>query len=400
MFGTPKGVFERCDANSAKREFPSPSLVLAIAAAREALPKYESFAERQLELASRLGALILTLTDDRYPEFLHRQVRYAPPILHCKGNLSLVRPKSVAIVGTRAPTEEARKRAEVLATKLSEMGHTVVAGMAKGIDTAAHRGALKAGGNTIGVLGCGLDRIYPPENAVLYRLMGDQALLVSEFPFGAAPTPENLRKRNKLIVALSEAVIVAECPINSGALIAARAALEQRHPLFVFSWSDWSKENRGGTKRLLEANLARPLSEDGIPALFGQEAVPPFAGSVERIWEATFPPVRQTKGASKKRKPTREPSKKATPHGPRPEGRSVSSEAVAGAPQSDQARPVTIFRPGDRVRHAAHGAGKVIEVTTDAEGVTVKVLFSKQGLTLTLPESQAREHLHTVSRLR
>lgn len=314
IYGTPKGVFEGCDADSTERESISPSLARAITATREKLPEYKLLAQKQLELASKLDALILTLADSRYPEFLRRQVKYAPPILYCRGNLSLVRPQSVAIVGTRAPTEEARKRAEALSAKLSKMGHTVVAGMAKGIDTAAHRGALDEGGNTIGVLGCGLDRIYPPENAVLYRLMADQALLVSEFPFGIAPTPENLRKRNKLIVALSEVVVVAECPANSGTLIAARAALEQRRPLFVFSWSDWSPENRRGTKRLLETNLAKPFSEEDIPTLFEQEAIPTLTEPVKRVWEAVFPPLRRNKGVPKKRKKTaRKSSKKAVP---------------------------------------------------------------------------------------
>jgi DNA processing protein len=381
IYGTPKGVFEGCDVHSTKNESASASLARAITATRGKLPKYKSLAQKQLELASKLDALILTLADSRYPEFLRRQVKCAPPILHCKGNLSLVRPQSVAIVGTRAPTEEARKRAEALGVKLSKMGHTVVAGMAKGIDTAAHRGSLDGGGNTIGVLGCGLDRTYPPENAVLYGLMADQALLVSEFPFGAAPTPENLRKRNKLIVALSEVVVVAECPANSGALIAARAALEQRRPLFVFSWSDWSQENRSGTKRLLEANLAKPFGEDGIPTLFEQGAIPTLTESVERVWEAVFPPLRQNKGASKKKRPDRKPSKKA----------------IA---QSGQAQFATSFKTGDRVQHPVHGGGKVVEVTINAQDVTIKVLFPGRALTLTMPESQARKQLRTVSQLR
>ena len=158
------------------------------------------------------------------PELLRRQHKQAPPLINIQGDLALIRPRAVAVVGTRSPSSEAADRVRTLSARLVDGGSPVVAGMAKGIDAAAHQAALDSGGMTIGVLGCGLDRVYPPENAALFVETRQHGLLISQFPFGYSPSPANLRQRNKLIVALSETVIIAESAIKGGAMIAARAS--------------------------------------------------------------------------------------------------------------------------------------------------------------------------------
>ncbi len=176
------------------------------------------------QLLVRMGGWLLTLWDDNYPEPL-RHLSDPPAILYGCGHWP--EGPALAIVGTRRPTEFGRRFTEHLAAELAADGLVVVSGLARGIDTAAHRGALNVGGRTLAVLGCGIDRIYPPENKRLYDQILEQGTLISEYPPGSAPLPGHFPGRNRIISGLSMGTLVIEAARDSGSLITAEFALEQ-----------------------------------------------------------------------------------------------------------------------------------------------------------------------------
>ena len=301
-FGDPESVFQADRDEIAQAvKLPSRALV-SLEDSKERLSHFKGVAERQARLASAMEARILTIHDPTYPEFLRQQRKNAPPLIHVQGDLDLIRPRSVAIVGTRSPSPEAVTRVRDFASRLCESGSSIVAGMAKGIDTAAHAGALDLSGMTIGVLGCGLDRVYPPENAPLYVETRRRGLLISQFPFGSAPSPGNLRQRNKLIVALSEAVVIAESDVRGGAMIAARATVEQGRNLFALRWPQMDVPSRAGTKRLLESNLARAADEPGADSLFDTSIFRGAGTTPSNAWAAAFPELRKSRSSNGSRR--------------------------------------------------------------------------------------------------
>ena len=269
----------------------------ALEKSKQELSRFEEIASRQLKTANAMGARILTLHHADYPDFLKSQHKQAPPLLHIQGDLNLIQPRCVAIVGTRSPSSEAMNAAQKVSRNLCDNGNPIVAGMARGIDTAAHKGALESQGKTIGVLGSGLNHIYPPENAPLYAETRQRGLLVSQFPFGAPPNPANLRQRNKLIVALVEAVIIAESDVNGGAMIAARSALEQGRNLFAMRWEDMEPPARAGTKILLQAKFATPVDESTTEISFDQGLFPGSGGTISKAWQAIFPSTRNRRSS-------------------------------------------------------------------------------------------------------
>ena len=287
--GTARNVYEASQADLKQLVKLPARTWSSLEKSKDSLPAYETFAERQIRMARAIGARIVTLQDPDYPEFLRNQHKQAPPLIHVQGNLELVRPRSVAVVGTRSPSQEALQRAGRFSHKMSQNGHSIVAGMARGVDTVAHKSALEGCGSTIGVLGCGLDRVYPPENAPLFVETRQRGLLLSQFPFGAAPSPDNLRQRNKLIVALAEAVVIAESDVKGGAMISARAAVDQGRNLLAFRWPQMEMPSRAGTGRLLEKRLARSVVEGDDPTIFAspiyrESDIPPA-----KLWKEAFP---------------------------------------------------------------------------------------------------------------
>ena len=287
-FDSPQAIYEATKTELEQSITLPARTWTALEKSRESLPRFASIAERQRKTADAMGARILTLQSPDYPEFLRCIPKQAPPVIHVQGDLGLVRPRSVAVVGTRSPSDEAVERVRTLSSNLCQNGFPVVAGMARGIDTAAHRGALESNGMTIGVLGSGLDRIYPPENASLYVETRQRGLLISQFPFGSAPSPANLRQRNKLIVALAEAVVIAESDVQGGAMIAARSALEQGRNLFALKWPDMEISSRAGTHRLLETNLARPVDQEDTDSLFNAPLFRGAGTTAAKAWAAAF----------------------------------------------------------------------------------------------------------------
>ncbi len=182
-------------------------------------------AASELELAQKLGVWIISLDDERYPPVL-KQIYDPPPVLYIKGNLTRQDNLCISIVGSRRCSLYGQEQSSRFAHFLSSAGFTICSGMARGIDTAAHQGALSAGGRTIAVQGCGLANIFPPENKKLFELIAESGACISELPLRYEPFSENFPPRNRIIAGLSLGTIVVEAGLNSGALITARAALE------------------------------------------------------------------------------------------------------------------------------------------------------------------------------
>jgi len=188
--------------------------------------------EQEFALAGQTGVQILTVESDGYPKNL-KFIPDPPIVLYCKGAFVPDDILSLAIVGSRSASLYGLEHAEQFAANLAGCCCTVVSGMARGIDTCAHKGALRAGGRTIAVIGSGLDNIYPPENRDLAEQIASRGAIVSEFPLAAAPLKQNFPRRNRLISGLSLGVLVVEACRNSGALITAAFALEQGRTVFA-----------------------------------------------------------------------------------------------------------------------------------------------------------------------
>ena len=181
--------------------------------------------DRELSLADKAGVCLINAADKRYPAAL-RAIYDPPPVLYTKGAFHRSDGLAVAIVGSRRCSTYGSEQAGRFAHALASAGFTIVSGMACGIDTAAHRGALTAGARTIAVQGCGLEKIFPPENEKLFANICDNGACISELPLDFEPRPENFPARNRIIAGLSMGVIVVEASGRSGALITAQAALD------------------------------------------------------------------------------------------------------------------------------------------------------------------------------
>lgn len=204
------------------------------ALAAEAVLKFpqDEFLKKEYALIAKYGAAIITAQDEDYPARL-KEISDYPVVLYVHGNLKAANEPAVAIVGSRLASFYGTTTAKELAVGLAESGITVVSGLARGIDTSAHQGALKANGVTFGVLGCGLAQNYPPENEELREQIMEQGAVISEFPMMMEPLSWNFPQRNRIISGLSLGVIVVEAALKSGALITSRFALEQGREVFA-----------------------------------------------------------------------------------------------------------------------------------------------------------------------
>ncbi len=219
--------------------------------------------EAELETLARHGVRALVQADPDYPELL-REIYLPPIVLYVRGALVPEDAWAVAIVGTRKATAYGYQVTEQLARGLASSSVTVISGLARGIDTAAHKTALAVGGGrTIAVLGCGLDMIYPPENAKLAANICEHGALISEFPLGTQPEPTNFPIRNRVISWLSLGVVVVEAPKHSGALITTRFALEQNRQVFAVPGHIFSKASEG-TNALIQAGAKLVMSVEDI----------------------------------------------------------------------------------------------------------------------------------------
>ena len=187
--------------------------------------------DRELERMARANTDFITTRDDGYPRLL-REIPDPPIGLYRKGKFAFDRP-SIAIVGSRRTTLYGQSVAKKLGAELGQLGFCVVSGLARGIDTAAHEGALSVGGKTAAVLGCGIDIIYPPENLELYRRIEADGAILSEFPFGRRADRQSFPMRNRVVAGICEAVVVVESDVNGGSMITARFAGEQGRLIYA-----------------------------------------------------------------------------------------------------------------------------------------------------------------------
>ena len=209
------------------------------------------------------GFVVMTRQDRRYPTLL-REIYDPPAVLYYRGESDVLNGHCIAIVGSRKATEYGKAAAARLAGDLARAGTVVVSGMARGIDTHAHAGALRAEGKTVAVLGCGLDICYPPENVRLREKIVSQGIVLSEFPPGTKPKPHHFPMRNRIISGLSVATVVVEAAEKSGALITADCALEQGREVFAVPGSINSPASRG-CHRLIKEGAA--VAENGADIL-------------------------------------------------------------------------------------------------------------------------------------
>jgi DNA processing protein len=230
-------------------------------------------AEAESREARRLGIEIVGWDEDRYPRWLRRT--YMPPlVLWVKGSLLPDEGETcVAVVGSRAASPLGLAFARRLAEELTSAGLVVVSGLARGIDSAAHRGALDASGRTVAVLGSGLDRVYPPENAPLAARIQATGAVVSEFPLGTGPWKPNFPRRNRVIAGWSRAVVVVEAGSRSGALSTARAALDEGRDVMAVPGHP-SEPQAEGANRLLQDGAALVRGAADVLAELGLARAP------------------------------------------------------------------------------------------------------------------------------
>ncbi|MBI1257470.1 MAG: DNA-protecting protein DprA [Chloroflexi bacterium] len=218
--------------------------------------------DREMAKIERAGARLLTPEDAEFPSLL-KNLPDPPLALYVRGTLTAQDDLALSIVGTRKATPYGRDASAYFARQLAQQGVTIISGLAHGIDSAAHRGALDVGGRTLAVMGCGIDRIYPSDNAELARQIIEHGALISEFPVGSKPEARHFPRRNRIISGLSLGVLVVEAPEQSGAMITATLAAEQGRDVFAVPGSIFSGAS-GGTNRLIQDGAKLVLTVDDI----------------------------------------------------------------------------------------------------------------------------------------
>lgn len=244
-FSTPEKVFSAAEAELIAVEGVSPKLARAVRVHR----RPDAAVRAEIQRAGDLGCRIITFNDPEYPSLL-RHIHDPPPYLYVRGRLATLE-NGIAVVGARKASSYGMAAARRLARELSEMGWTIVSGMARGIDTSAHKGALDGAGRTVAVMGSGFAEIYPPENRVLFDRICEQGAVISEFPVQEPPNAYNFPARNRIISGMTLGTVVVEASSKSGSLITARLAAEQGREVFAVPGSIHSHTSEG-THNLLK----------------------------------------------------------------------------------------------------------------------------------------------------
>jgi len=237
-FRSPQAVFR-----ASRTELEAAGVSGAVAQSIASGCTFEDAAAQQ-EKMLQSGAVLIPIGDARYSTPL-RDIFDPPTLLFARGRVELLQSLTLGVVGTRRPTPYGLAVAERLSADLAHAGLTIASGAARGIDTAAHKGALAAGGDTIAVLGCGVDVVYPSENRKLMAEMAAKALIVSEFPMGATAFPQNFPIRNRIISGISLGVLVVEGAQYSGSAITAKLAIDQGREVFAVPGNITSKLSWG-----------------------------------------------------------------------------------------------------------------------------------------------------------
>jgi DNA processing protein len=238
VFRTPQAIFQ-----ASRSELESAGLSASVAQSISSGCAFEEAVDQQSKVLKE-GATVISMNDTRYPPRL-REIYDPPPVLFARGRVELLATLMIGVVGTRRPTVYGTAAASRLSKDLAVAGLTIVSGMARGIDTAAHRAVLEAEGATIAVFGCGVDQIYPTENRKLRDQIAEQGLTVSEFPMGTPAYPQNFPVRNRIISGISAGVLIVEGGEYSGSAITAKLAMEQGREVFAVPGNITSKMSWG-----------------------------------------------------------------------------------------------------------------------------------------------------------
>ncbi|MBP4046966.1 DNA-processing protein DprA [Chromobacterium violaceum] len=225
------------------------------------------------------GCHLITLLDADYPAQL-AEAASPPPLLFARGRRELLARTMLAVVGSRAATQQGKRNAEDFASALAAHGYTIVSGLASGIDAAAHQGALAHPASTIAVIGTGIDRVYPASNRQLAHRVAEHGLILSEFPLGMGPLPGHFPRRNRIIAGLARGCLVVEAGIASGSLISARLAMENNRDVMAIPGSIHNAQARG----------CHRLIKDGARLV---ESVDDVLDEIGRLPAAPPPPLRQ-----------------------------------------------------------------------------------------------------------
>lgn len=229
-----------------------------------------SAAQKEFELARHQNIRLLAFDDPEYPENL-RAAEDAPPVIYVRGQINCLRqPLSLSIVGARNASLNGRKLASQISCELTSQGVMIVSGMARGIDTAAHKGAMFAlnrTGSTVAVLGTGIDIAYPAENQKLCEQIAGQGAVISEFPLGTEPSAGNFPRRNRIVSALTDGTLVVEASLHSGSLITARLALEQGRDVFAVPGFPTDERSAGPNKLIKDGAFLVENAEDILNVL-------------------------------------------------------------------------------------------------------------------------------------
>lgn len=229
-----------------------------------------SAAQKEFELARRQNTKLLAFDDPEYPENL-RAAEDAPPVIYVRGQINCLRqPLSLSIVGARNASLNGRKLASQISCELTSQGIMIVSGMARGIDTAAHKGAMFAlnrTGSTVAILGTGIDIAYPAENQKLCEQIAGQGAVISEFPLGTEPSAGNFPRRNRIVSALTDGTLVVEASLHSGSLITARLALEQGRDVFAVPGFPTDERSAGPNKLIKDGAFLVENAEDILNVL-------------------------------------------------------------------------------------------------------------------------------------
>ncbi len=246
------------DAATALDELPS------LIRKKEIRPPSAEQVEAEMDYADRMGVRLICAIEPDYPKYL-RALDPAPPVISVMGQLSLLHKPCVAIIGSRNASAIGQRFAGGLATELGQAGYTVVSGLARGIDSAAHHGAIETG--TVAVLGGGVDHIYPRENAELHARMAKTGAIVSESPLGYRASARDFPRRNRIISGLSRGVVVIEAAERSGTLITARYALEQNREVMAAPGSPLDPRTKGCNRLIRQGAHLIESAEDVVNVL-------------------------------------------------------------------------------------------------------------------------------------
>ena len=269
-FGSPDAVFS---ATQADLEEVGCRPQLAEAIRRGPASAAVKQLDGELDQLQRRRITVLTYLDSQYPVPL-KGIPDPPPLLYVQGTLVETDRRAVAIVGTRKVSPAGRAFAEALACELAALGFTIVSGLARGVDAAAHRGALSGQGRTVAVMGCGLDRTYPADHRQLRESIAQQGAVLSELPLGAAPHSYHFPRRNRIISGLSLGVVVTEAAVQSGSLITARLAGEQGREVFAVPGFVNAENSRGPNSLLKDGARLVESAQDILEELLPQLDVP------------------------------------------------------------------------------------------------------------------------------